>query len=567
MRNNDGAGPSCRPQVIIDLEQETWVLRGGHIFIFHPELEYELDIQDMLYVSLIIVILVSMMDAWVASSSKSRLVHVYVVEMTPADARARQQEDQIELFKKFMQSKSPSSVVIEEIEEPHLVVPKPARKKAKVIPEESKVDKAHGVVGLQEHAVGQVDEVQTAFDVAQSHVDEELEAVEQVDEVHIASDVVVSHIDEFKTVLGVGGLQDEVGPTVGVFNLFKLNLMKPKLMLMRLRKCLEGDECEEYKIKHTFQLEMRLKMHLMKPNIMLMRPIMDGLEDYGPFHSHSEGQFVPDFVEAAVVFEEYLGRLNELDLENHVEETAHWPEVEDINTDLNLGGLGGATTTWPEEVNNVGRSCAPVVEEFSTEANQAGETDNGAGAEKDVNNGGNINLQASQVEGEDDDNAQRAARYQSATGSTSTSKTTKRRKFSPVVDVHNDDDRRQADEADMLEDVANAEVRDVYSEDEGPRHKYSLVVNRPFRTAMLSCGRCGQIGHNRRSCQNDPSAPNNQRSQASAQPSSHGSQEPDTQRDRPPCPTTETTTGSSRAASLSTRVRKAQRCGRRKMND
>ncbi|XP_042009287.1 uncharacterized protein LOC121757892 [Salvia splendens] len=94
-----------------------------------------------------------------------------------------------------------------------------------------------------------------------------------------------------------------------------------------------------------------------------------------------------------------------------------------------------------------------------------------------------------------------------------------------------------------------------------------LRRERPQRTAMLSCGRCGQIGHNRRSCQNDPSAPNNQRSQASAQPSSHGSQEPDTQRDRPPCPTTETTTGSSRAASLSTRVRKAQRCGRRKMND
>ena len=53
----------------------------------------------------------------VASSSKSRLVHVYVVEITAADARARQQEDQLELFKKFMKSQSSSSVAIEEVEE------------------------------------------------------------------------------------------------------------------------------------------------------------------------------------------------------------------------------------------------------------------------------------------------------------------------------------------------------------------------------------------------------------------------------------------------------------------
>ena len=39
-RNNDGAGPSRPPPVIIDLDQETWVLRGEHISIFHPELEY-----------------------------------------------------------------------------------------------------------------------------------------------------------------------------------------------------------------------------------------------------------------------------------------------------------------------------------------------------------------------------------------------------------------------------------------------------------------------------------------------------------------------------------------------
>ena len=54
----------------------------------------------------------------VTSSSKSRLIHIYVLEITPADARARQQEDQIEFFKKIGESKSSSSVVIEEIEEP-----------------------------------------------------------------------------------------------------------------------------------------------------------------------------------------------------------------------------------------------------------------------------------------------------------------------------------------------------------------------------------------------------------------------------------------------------------------
>ena len=69
----------------------------------------------------------------VASTSKSRLVHVYVLEITPAHARARQQEDQIEFFKKILETKSSSRVVIEEIEEPHLGVPKPVRKKTKVI--------------------------------------------------------------------------------------------------------------------------------------------------------------------------------------------------------------------------------------------------------------------------------------------------------------------------------------------------------------------------------------------------------------------------------------------------
>ena len=54
---------------------------------------------------------------------------------------------------------------------------------------------------------------------------------------------------------------------------------------------------------------------------------MDGLEDYVPFKTHSNGLFVPGFVEAVAVFEEYLVRL---------------AEVEDI---LNLG----ETRTGPEE--------------------------------------------------------------------------------------------------------------------------------------------------------------------------------------------------------------------------
>ncbi|XP_047955736.1 uncharacterized protein LOC125201605 [Salvia hispanica] len=83
------------------------------------------------------------------------------------------------------------------------------------------------------------------------------------------------------------------------------------------------------------------------------------------------------------------------------------------------------------------------------------------------------------------------------------------------------------------------------------------------RTAVLSCGRCGQIGHNRRTCQNDPSVPNSQRSQASG----HGSQEPNAQRERPRRPPMETAAGPGRAASSSNHVRKAQRRGRRKTAD
>ncbi|KAG6411614.1 hypothetical protein SASPL_129697 [Salvia splendens] len=135
-------------------------------------------------------------------------------------------------------------------QEPPLVVPKTARKKAKVIPKNKgystntflgwyerdiEANKVHGVGGLQdqvEPAVGQAYEVQTATDEAQYHVDEPAEVVcEEV--------------------------ESEAGAYVGN--------------------------------AHT------------KDDVY--RPIIDGLKDYGPFKSHSEGKFVPDFVEAAVVFE------------------------------------------------------------------------------------------------------------------------------------------------------------------------------------------------------------------------------------------------------------------------
>ncbi|KAL1533290.1 hypothetical protein AAHA92_33193 [Salvia divinorum] len=83
-------------------------------------------------------------------------------------------------------------------------------------------------------------------------------------------------------------------------------------------------------------------------------------------------------------------------------------------------------------------------------------------------------------------------------------------------------------------------------------------------TPVISCSRCGQIGHNKRTCQNDPRVPGSQ----STQPSAQGSQETDAQRDRPP---QETTASPSRetppTGPSSSNVRKAQRCGRRKTAD
>ena len=72
-----------------------------------------------------------------------------------------------------------------------------------------------------------------------------------------------------------------------------------------------------------------------------------------------------------------------------------------------------------------------------------------------------------------------AAASSAAAAANSTSKTTKRRKFSPVVDAHNNESRLMAEDADMLHDIAHAEMRDVDSDDEA--HTRGPVVKQPFR--------------------------------------------------------------------------------------
>ena len=75
------------------------------------------------------------------------------------------------------------------------------------------------------------------------------------------------------------------------------------------------------------------------------RPIMDRLDDYVTYRSHSQGHFVPDFVEAAAGFEDYLVRVTQLEdihligqytsgaeVGNKVAETSFSNVVEEVTT-------------------------------------------------------------------------------------------------------------------------------------------------------------------------------------------------------------------------------------------
>ncbi|KAL1566627.1 hypothetical protein AAHA92_02213 [Salvia divinorum] len=85
------------------------------------------------------------------------------------------------------------------------------------------------------------------------------------------------------------------------------------------------------------------------------------------------------------------------------------------------------------------------------------------------------------------------------------------------------------------------------------------------RGPIITCSRCGQSGHNKRTCQNDPRVSTSQRSAPSG---AQGSQVPNAQSDPP----TQETTGAPSCQPPTTgpssrNVRKAQRCGRRKTAD
>ena len=73
------------------------------------------------------------------AATSTRLVHIYVVEMTAAAALLKKWKEEAEKFLKFVEDRKKSKVVIEEIDEPETItVPKPKPKKKRQQPDELK---------------------------------------------------------------------------------------------------------------------------------------------------------------------------------------------------------------------------------------------------------------------------------------------------------------------------------------------------------------------------------------------------------------------------------------------